>query len=132
MEGLKAIESELGPHETMDRLEAAVRARGMTVFARVDHTAGAAQAGLELRPTVLLVFGSARAGTPLMQVDQTMGIDLPLRALVWEDAQRVTWLGYVEPRWLVDRHGIAAKGNGVVGEMTSLLETLARSATRAT
>jgi uncharacterized protein (DUF302 family) len=115
----------------MDRLEAAVRDRGLTVFARVDHAAGAAEVGLELRPTVLLVFGNAKGGTPLMVADQTMGIELPLKALVWEDADHHTWLTYVEPAWLVGRHGIAAKGDGVASQMTFLLEALTKAATQA-
>ena len=82
-DGLVTLPSSFGPKETMDRLEAAIKAKGMTVFARIDHAAGAAAAGLALRPTELLIFGNARAGTPLMQADQTIGIDLPLKALVY-------------------------------------------------
>ena len=90
-DGLTTVESPFGPKETMDRFEAAIKARGMTVFARIDHAAGAAAVGLPLRPTELLIFGSARAGTPLMQADQTVGIDLPLKALVYEDAAGKVW-----------------------------------------
>ena len=86
MEGLTSIRSRFGTKETMDRLEAAIRAQGMTVFARINHATGAAEAGLQLRPTELIMFGNARGGTPLMQSAQTVGIDLPLKALVWEDA----------------------------------------------
>jgi uncharacterized protein (DUF302 family) len=85
-DGLTTIPSSYGPKETMDRLEAEIKAKGMTVFARIDHAAGAAQAGLSLRPTEVLMFGNAKAGTPLMQSNQTIGIDLPLKALVWQDA----------------------------------------------
>lgn len=88
-DGLTTIPSGYGPKETMDRLETEIKARGMTVFARIDHAAGAAQVGLTLRPTELLIFGSAKAGTPLMQSNQTIGIDLPLKVLVWEDATGV-------------------------------------------
>ena len=77
-EGLATIHSSFGPKETMDRLEAEIRAKGMTVFARIDHAAGAAEVGLTLRPTELIIFGNARGGTPLMQTAQTAGIDLPL------------------------------------------------------
>ena len=80
-DGLITLRSGYGPGETMNRFEAEVRAKGMTVFARVDHAAGAASVGLPLRPTDLLIFGNARAGTPLMQSVQTIGIDLPLKAL---------------------------------------------------
>ena len=89
MTGLITIPSSYGPKGTMDRLESEIAARGMTVFARIDHTAAAAQVGLPLRPAELLIFGSAKAGTPLMQSNQEIGIDLPLKALVWEDAVRL-------------------------------------------
>jgi hypothetical protein len=82
-DGLTTLPSAFGAKETMDRLQAEVKARGMTVFARVDHAAGAAQVGLSLRPTEVLIFGNAKAGTPLMQSNQSIGIDLPLKVLVW-------------------------------------------------
>jgi len=105
-EGLITLASGLGPKDTMDRLEAAIRAKGMTVFARIDHAAGAAQVSLTLAPTELLLFGNAKAGTPLMQSAQTIGIDLPLKALVWQDASGQTWLSYNDPLWLAKRHGL--------------------------
>jgi uncharacterized protein (DUF302 family) len=76
----------------MSRLEAEVKAKGLTVFAHVDHAAGAAEVGLPLRATDLLIFGNAKGGTPLMQLDQTIGIDLPLKVLVWQDQAGATWL----------------------------------------
>lgn len=82
-DGLVTIRSEHNPQETMRRLEAAVKAKGMSVFCHIDHAAGAAEVGLALRPTDLLIFGSPKGGTPLMQSVQTIGIDLPLKALVW-------------------------------------------------
>jgi len=94
-EGLVTVLSSFGPKETMDRLEAEITAKGMTVFARVDHAAGAAEAGLPLRPTELLIFGSAKAGTPLMQANQAIGIDLPLKAPVLEDATGKVWLSCI-------------------------------------
>ena len=97
-DGLTTIASDYGPKETMDRLEAEIKAKGMTVFARIDHAAGAAQAGLSLRPTEVLLFGNAKPGTPLMQANQTIGIDLPLKALIWQDADGKVWLSYNEPR----------------------------------
>jgi uncharacterized protein (DUF302 family) len=78
-DGLTTLRSSFGPKDTMRRLEAAVEAKGMTVFARIDHAAGAAEVGLSLRPTELLIFGNAKGGTPLMQFIQTIGIDLPLK-----------------------------------------------------
>ena len=98
--GMPMLRSLHGPQQTIDQLVDAVAARGMTVFARTDHSAGADAAGLPLRSTELLIFGSARAGTPLMQAVQTIGIDLPLKALVWLDEVGTTWLGYNNPLWL--------------------------------
>ena len=98
MQGLITIPSSLGPQETMDRLETEIRAKGLTIFARIDHAAGAAEAGLKLRPTQLIVFGNAQGDTPLMQSVQT--IDLPLKALVWQDAAGNTWISYNEPSGL--------------------------------
>jgi uncharacterized protein (DUF302 family) len=104
-QGLTTIRSSFGPQDTMDWLEAAVKAKGMTVLARIDHAAGAAGSGLSLRPTAVLMFGNAKAGTPLMQSVQTIGIDLPLKALVWQDMSGKTWLSYNDPAWLAQRHG---------------------------
>ena len=100
----------------------------MIVFARIDHAAGAAQAGLALRPTEVFIFGNAKAGTPLMQSDQTIGIDLPLKALVWQDANGKVWLSYNEPSWIVRRHGLTAEAT--VDAMTHGLRDLARKATQ--
>jgi uncharacterized protein (DUF302 family) len=131
VDGLKTQASAYGPKETMDRLEAAVRAKGMTVFARIDHAAGAAQVGLALRPTEVLIFGSARAGTPLMQAHQTIGIDLPLKALVWQDQSGGTWLSYNEPQWIASRHGEDAAMNQLASQMALVLDALAKAATQA-
>ena len=108
-QGLTTIPSSYGPKDTMNRLEAEVRAKGMTVFARIDHAAGATAVGLSLRPTEVLIFGNARAGTPLMQSVQTIGLDLPLKALVWQDASGDTWLSYNDPAWLVKRQPRATR-----------------------
>ncbi len=128
MEGLLSIRSRFGPNETMDRLEAAIRAQGVKVFARIDHAAGASEAGLELRPTEVIIFGNARGGTPLMQSVQTIGIDLPLKALVWEDASGTTWLSYNEPSWIAQRHGVA-NAEPVVSKMSAALSAMSRKAT---
>lgn len=127
-DGLIAIESTQSIPETVGRLEAALGAKGITVFARIDHAAGAAAVGLPLRPTTVLVFGNARAGTPLMQADQTIGIDLPLRMLAWEDAAGRSWLAYDDPASLVRRHGIDSESQPSVAAMTALLATLAKEA----
>src|SRR5438093_876472 len=97
VDGLITLPSRAGPKETMDRLAAAVRDNGMTVFARIDHAAGAVDAGLALPATELLIFGNARGGTPLMQSAPTIGIDLPLKALVWQDSAGKTFLAYNDP-----------------------------------
>ena len=105
--GLTTIRSAHGPRETMDRLEAAVRSKGMTVFARIDHSAGASAVGMSLNPTEVLVFGNPKGGTPLMQSVQTIGIDLPLKALVWQDTSGGTWLSHNDPAYLAERHGLS-------------------------
>jgi uncharacterized protein (DUF302 family) len=128
MEGLTSIRSRFGPKETMDRLEAEIRAQGMTVFARIDHSAGAAEVGLTLRPTELIIFGNARGGTPLMQSVQTVGIDLPLKALVWEDTSGKTWLSYNEPGWIAQRHGVDANAEPIVSKMAAALSAISRKA----
>ena len=128
-DGLITIKSAFGPEETMQRLEAEVRAKGMTVFAHVDHAAGAAAVGLPLRPTDLLIFGNAKGGTPLMQSVQTIGIDLPLKALVWQDASGTTWLSYNDPGWLTHRHGVGEEAKPIVNALTAALNALATKAT---
>jgi uncharacterized protein (DUF302 family) len=131
-DGLTTLPSSFGPPDTVTRLEAAVKARGMTVFACVDHAAGAAEVGLALRPTELVIFGNARGGTPLMQSDQTMGIDLPLKALVWQDAAGKTWLSYNDPGWLVKRHGMGAEVATTVAMLSAALNAVASAATNST
>jgi uncharacterized protein (DUF302 family) len=127
--GLTTIRSSFGPQDTMNRLETAVKAKGMTVFARIDHAAGASAVGLSLRPTEVLIIGNAKGGTPLMQSSQTVGIDLPLKALVWQDASGDTWLSYNDPDWLAKRHGLSSETEAEVGTMTGALAALAKAAT---
>jgi uncharacterized protein (DUF302 family) len=127
-DGLITVSSAFGPKETADRLAAEIEAKGMVVFARVDHAAGADAVHMALRPTELLIFGSAKAGTPLMQVDQTMGIDLPLKALIHQDEGRKVWLSYNDPRWLARRHGLGANLTANVETMAEGLAALARHA----
>jgi len=129
VEGLVTVKSAFGPQETMNRFEAEVRAKGMTVFAHVDHAAGAAAAGLSLRPTDLLIFGAARGGTPLMQAAQTIGIDLPLKALVWQDEAGNTFLSYNDPAFLAHRHGLGEQAKPVAGAMSEALKAIAIKST---
>jgi uncharacterized protein (DUF302 family) len=130
-DGLTTIPSSLGAKETMDRLEAEVKAKGLTVFARVDHAAGAAAVGLQLPPTEVLIFGNARGGTPLMQASQVAGIDLPLKALVYQDSAGKVWLAYNNPDWIARRHGLGAGVAPNVEALTKALDALARGATKA-
>lgn len=104
-DGLIDLKSPHNAKTTMDRLEAQVKERGLNVFARIDHTAGAARIGKTLRPTEVLIFGNPQGGTPFMECAQTVGIDLPLKALVWDDAAGQTWLSYNDPAYLGQRHG---------------------------
>ena len=126
-EGLTTIPSRFGPREMMDRLETEIRAHGLSVFARIDHAAGAAEVGLTLRPTNLIIFGNARGGTPLMQAAQKVGIDLPLKALVWEDAASKTWISYNEPNWIAQRHS-SNVGTEIVNKLTVTLAAIAKAA----
>ena len=130
VQGLTTIKSSHAPRETMNRLEAAVTAKGLTVFARIDHAEGASAVGLSLRPTEVLIFGNAKGGTPLMQAVQTIGIDLPLKALVWQDAAGDTWLSWNDPAWLVARHG-ASGAEAVAGKLGAVLDDVAKAATAA-
>jgi uncharacterized protein (DUF302 family) len=126
VDGLATVQSAHGPKETMDRLAAAVTSRGITILARIDHAAAAAAVGMTLRPTELLIFGNPKAGTPLMQADQTIGIDLPLKLLVWQDEEGATWIGYNDPEWLATRHGLG--GTPVLGTMAKALAAIAAEA----
>ena len=125
-DGLIAVKSPHSAAVTMNRLEDIVKQRGLTVFARVDHAAGATKVGTTLRPTELLIFGNPQGGTPLMACAQSAGIDLPLKALVWEDASAQVWVGYNDPAYLAKRHGAAQCP--VVENLTKALSSLAGAA----
>jgi uncharacterized protein (DUF302 family) len=127
-DGFTAVRSPHGVKETIDRLEAAAKARNLIVFVRIDHAAGAQKVGKALRPTELLVFGNPQGGTPLMECAQSAGIDLPLKALAWQDESGQVWLGYNEPAFLAARHGVAACP--VVPNLKKALEGLAADATK--
>ncbi|HZZ56526.1 MAG TPA: DUF302 domain-containing protein [Opitutaceae bacterium] len=127
MNGLITLACKSGPRETLARLEAEIRARGMTLFARIDHAAGAAEAGLSLRPTEVVIFGNARAGTPLMEASQTAGIDLPLKVVVWQDAAGKTWLAYNDPAWIAGRHAITG-ADRIITAMAQTLQAVAAAA----
>ena len=127
-DGLITIRSGNGPADTMNRLEVELKAKGMTIFARIDHAAGAQAVGLALRPTEVLIFGNAKAGTPLMQSVQSIGIDLPLKALVYEDANGKVWLAYNNPAWLAQRHGLGQNVEATVKALEAVLHGLTAAA----
>ncbi|MBC7133674.1 MAG: DUF302 domain-containing protein [Roseovarius sp.] len=112
---------------TMDRLEAAVRAAGATVFARVDHAAGAASVDMALAPSQLLIFGNPKLGTPAMQDDPLAGLFLPLRVLAYEDAGGQTWLVYEDPEEMFDDLAISDDA-AYIAAMTGALASLTAKA----
>ena len=104
--GLIHLASKYSVEQTMQRLEALLQERSVMIFARIDHSGEAAKVGLTMRPTKLLIFGSPKAGTPLMQAAPSIAIDLPLKALFWEDADGKVWLTYNDPAYLQQRHNV--------------------------
>ena len=114
---------------TLRRLTQALEAKGLTIFASVDHAAGAANVGMTLRPTTMLMFGNAAGGTPLMQAAQTAGIDLPLKALVWQGKDGSVRLSYNDPGWIAERHGISGGAAPAVAALSGALAAFARQAT---
>ena len=127
--GLITMTSNHSVKETLDRLEASLRGNGVTVFARIDHAAGAASVDMALPPTELIIFGQPKAGTPLMQAQQSVGIDLPLKMLAWQDADGKNWLAYNDMAWLAKRHGLgedlAPAISGIAKALAKLAETAA-------
>jgi uncharacterized protein (DUF302 family) len=128
-DGLTTLRSQYDAAETVRRLRAAVQQAGLTIFADIDHRQNALDAGLELRPTRLIIFGNGKGGTPLMQLNQTAGLDLPLKALVWEDEGGAAWLSYNELAWVAGRHGLGAGADPVVAALSAGLQKLAAAAT---
>jgi len=113
------------PHtvpETLRRLESLLQAKGVNIFARVDHSGEAEKVGLKMRPAQLLIFGSPKAGTPLMVASPTLAIDLPLKALAWEDADGAVWLSYNSPEYLQQRHNIPGDLIGNIAGPCALLK----------
>ena len=130
-EGLITVASSFSVRETVDRLVAFANSHGLMVFARIDHAEGAAKAGLQLRPTELLIFGHAKGGTPLMADRQTAGIDLPLKALAWQDADHKVWLTHNETAWIGQRHGLGPASGEAVKAMAAGLAAAVKAATTA-
>jgi len=126
--GLVTLPSAHDVATTLQRLLAALAVKGITVFAQIDHAAGAASVGMTLRPTTVVIFGNPVAGTPLMQATQTTGIDLPLKILIWQDSLGAAQVSYNDPAWIVARHGIAAGTVPAVAALAGVLDALARQA----
>jgi len=114
---------------TMNRLEAVFKKKGVTVFARIDHAAGAKKNGADMAPTELIIFGNPKLGTPLMQSNRAIGIDLPLKVLVWKDDKGTVWLAYNKPAYLGQRHGIKDR-DAVLTKMAGILEKLTNAAVK--
>jgi uncharacterized protein (DUF302 family) len=104
--GIVHVSSKYSVPETLERLQSVVKSRGLTVFARIDFSSDAAKAGLRMRPTQLLILGNPKAGTPLMVASPSIALDLPLKALAWEDGDGKVWLSYNQPEYLKQRHGL--------------------------
>ena len=128
-DGLIEIKSANSVKDTITKLEAIAKERGLNIFARIDHAAGAQKIGKTLRPTELLIFGNPQGGTPLMECAQTAGIDLPLKALAWQDASGQVWLGYNDPQFLAARHGAKDCGPVAAG-LRNALDGLAGASTQ--
>jgi len=127
--GLISVKS---PHDvatTADQLEAVLKSKGMNVFGRVNHAAGAEKAGLSLRPTELVIFGNPKVGTPLMNCAQSVAIDLPQKALIWQDEAGQVWLAYNDPAYLGDRHKIEGCDE-VLKKVSGALANFAAAATK--
>ena len=125
--GMISLQSTHPVAVTVDRLETALKAAGFRIFARVDHGAGARSVDMALPPTELLIFGAPQAGTVLMQAGRTVGIDLPLKYLVWEDADGRVLVGWNDPQWMTGRHAIDDKA-AVVQKIAAALSKFASEA----
>lgn len=127
-DGVIVVKSSHNVKQTGDRLESILKGKGMTIFGRINHAAGAQKVGKTLRPTELLIFGNPKVGTPLMLCQQTIALDLPQKVLVWEDDQGTVWLGYNDPAYLAGRHEL--KGcDKVLKKVGQVLGNFARAAT---
>lgn len=115
---------------TISRLESLLQERGIVVFARIDFGGDATRAGLAMRPEQLLIFGNPKSGTPLMAAEPTVGLDLPLKTLVWEDVNGKTWIAYNDPLYIVRRHGLAPSLGANLAAVVPIIERAARSETQ--
>ena len=120
--GMVHLSSPYSVPETLRRLESLLQTRGLAVFGRIDHSGEAEKVGLKMRPTELILFGSPKQGTPLMVASPTLAIDLPLKALAWEDASGKVWLSYNAPEYLKQRHNIPDDLVKNIGGIGALLQ----------
>lgn len=127
-EGLITKQSPHSVTETIDRLQAALESKGITIVVRWTHSEKAAGVGIEMRPTELLIFGNPKLGSHLMTSRQSVGIDLPMKALAWEDAKGQVWLAYNDPAYIAKRHGITDRPE-IVAKMTKALDGMTNKAT---
>lgn len=127
--GLISIKSNHDVKSTTDRLVSVLEKKGMTVFTRVNHTEGAKNVGKVLRPTELVIFGNPKVGTPLMQCEQSVAIDLPQKALVWQDEQGAVWFSYNDPAYIAERHNIKACQE-VIAKISKALASFSLAATK--
>ena len=127
-QGVVSVKSNYGVATTANRLEKALQEKDITVFARIDHADGARSVGQTLKPTILVIFGTPAMGTPLIERSRTMGIDLPMKALIWEDKAGKVWFSYNDPDYLFRRHGLTEMN----AAMHTLQQTLAGLAAAAT
>jgi uncharacterized protein (DUF302 family) len=129
VDGLISVQSIHSVVETARRFRDAAEKANLTIFSEIDHAQNASMAGLTLGPTRLLIFGNPRGGTPLMQSQRTAAIDLPFKAIVWEDDNGTTWLTYNDPQWLAERHNIDSGASAAVSAIASGMRTLSLAAT---
>lgn len=127
LEGVVTIPSCFGPKETLDRLKGEIASHGLDLFAEIDHAKNAKDAAITLRPETVLLFGSTKAGTPLMQANQAAGLDLPLKTLVWQDAEGKTWISYNDPIWIATRYSLPAEAMQLAQKMRQGLEVIANN-----
>ena len=127
--GLVSRKSAHDTAETARRFRAAAEGAGLTIFAEVDHGRNAAEVGLDLRPCILMLFGNPKAGTLLMQANLEAGIDLPFKALAWTDADGDTWLGWNDPAWVAERHGLGPEAQATVAAIAAGMDRLGAAAT---
>ena len=129
-DGIVRVKSNYSVEETVKRFESIAKERGLNIFGIVNHQAGAESVGLELRPTQVVIFGNPRVGTPLMQCNQTVGIDLPQKALIWQDEQGQVWLGYNSPKYLSNRHKLRGCADEALETIGNALSMLAQAVTQ--